>query len=133
MIEAQSVEHQQCHAFLRRSVDERELQPVPATAGASAALLTTQGFEERSVGVLETFANSGIRLRNVIINCYPGEDGRNFKYRDRFETSAKKLAPHRWSVVSNDYEGTWVRSAMESSDADEIILDITGVSNLGLF
>jgi hypothetical protein len=133
MYQRQSIESLRCQGFLDQSSNEVQIDGVLPDKSASKALVVTQGFEERSVGVLEKFVDSGIVLRSLIINRYSDGDGPNSKYQSRFENAAEKVTPRRWSVVDNDYEGRWVQRAIAATDAEEIILDITGISNRGMF
>jgi len=133
MIQEKSVERQECDDYLARSADEANLQLALRKQHASTALIVTQGFEERSVGVLEMFAKAGVKLRAVVINRYADDTVPNTRYEERFERAADTVAAKRWSIVNNDYNGGWLTRAIKATDAERVIIDITGVSNRGLF
>jgi hypothetical protein len=46
---------------------------------------------------------------------------------------AEAVSPGRWRVLANHNDGQWVQTGLEWLDADDIILDISGVANRGVF
>lgn len=98
-------------------------------------MIVTQGFEERSLGILEDLAKNNVRIPRVVINRYASkkDDNTNDKYQARFETAAEKVSPGNWRIVENDLDGHWVHAALKHIGTDEVIFDITAISNRGLF
>jgi hypothetical protein len=92
-----------------------------------------EGFEERSVGVLEQLADDNAKLAGVVIARYVNGDPHNQRFRARCEKAAKHVAPGKWRTVENHNDGLWVRQALDLVPCDEVVLDITGISNRALF
>ena len=132
-MEPLSLEHKRCKDYLVRSADERRLLQWLKGRQLSAGLVVAEGFEERSLGILQRLVGAGFRAPGVIVGRYVNDAELNERYRTRFEDLSDALAPGRWAVVDNHNDGLWVRRAIESIDAQAIILDITGVANRALF
>ena len=98
MLSTQSIEDQNCTNYLKESSDEVELRMNLGRCGGSTTLIVTQGFEERSLGVIELFANANVILGSVVISRYSTRDKDNINttYEDRFEVAAAKIAPGRF-------------------------------------
>jgi hypothetical protein len=128
-----SIEYQKCDDYLRTAVGESKLSVHEKRPFKSTSLVVTEGFEERSVGVLELFARAGIKLATVVVNRYPDKTGPNAKYHERFNRAAEKVDPGHWSEVDYDYGGLWLSEALRRITSERVILDITGISTRGLF
>lgn len=134
-LENSSIEKQQCHKYLERARGEIGFDEWLNKKRGDVGLIVTQGFEERSLGIIEKLASTNAKISSVVINRYlnSGQDDINKKYQDRFEQAAKKVAPDHYSPIENDFGGKWVLKAMEFIKSNEIIIDITALSNKGLF
>jgi hypothetical protein len=128
-----SVEQTKCELYLKASADEADIVSLSAQDSAKTVLFTVQGFEERSVGILEAFAGRRLKLQSVVIARYDEQSGPNSKYRGRFERAAALVAQNQWRAVQNRNNGDWVRDTLRAMDAEHVIIDITGVSNRALF
>jgi hypothetical protein len=126
-----TIERQLCETYLQMSHDERPLAE-SLNEFRDSTIIVAEGFEERSLGVLEAFARAGARARGIVIGRYETGDDLNGLYRDRFEQLAQLVAPGSWEVLPNYNDGEWVRAALAGSD-DVVLVDITGVSNRALF
>jgi hypothetical protein len=126
-----SIEQQRCKEYLGRAMGESEFN---ASLINKPGLIVTQGFEQRSLGIIEEYADANIEISNTVINRYTGlEKDINVKYEKRFEAAANTISPNRWHSIENDIGGQWVSKAIQLVNADEIIFDITGISNKGMF
>ena len=96
-------------------------------------LLVPEGFEERSLGVLQSFENRHIRVPRIVIGRYVKDPDLNKHYRTRFEALAHELAPGAWEVIENHDNGVWVQEALDRVQEPTVALDITGLSSRGLF
>jgi hypothetical protein len=96
-------------------------------------LIVSEGFEERSVGVLESLACNRIAVPKVIIGRYREENGPNTRYRDRFEQASKVVAGHPGDPVMHDNDGQWIQQALQKTESNRVIIDITALSNRALF
>jgi hypothetical protein len=92
-----------------------------------------EGFEERSLGVLQNLARRRLRIERILIGRYIRDDDLNKKYRAQFEALAQELAPHAWEVVDNYDNGLWIQEALKKIPEPAVALDITGLSSRGLF
>jgi len=134
-IKGSGIEKQRCDEYLSRATSEVPFDQFQITKGKKIGLIVTQGFEERSLGILENLAETNTEISSVIINRYSDLHHKeiNTKFQSRFEQAAQKVAPKRWQLVENDSEGKWVSKAIDLIDADNVIIDITSISNRGLF
>jgi hypothetical protein len=57
----------------------------------------------------------------------------NDRYRERFSAAAEKLLPGEWQTVVHGNSGEWLADALERTTTDEVVVDITGLSNRALF
>jgi hypothetical protein len=127
-----TTERQLCETYLRRCQDEQPLTEAITRLGNGITLLVAEGFEERSLGVLETLYRSGARLNRVLIGRYETADNLNAVYRKRHERLAQSLAPNEWKIVPNANDGCWIKEAMREAP-DPVVLDITSISNRAMF
>jgi hypothetical protein len=128
-----SIEQEACEDYLRRSADEEPLARWARSQGRSATLIVSEGFEERSCGAVEVFANAGVIVPKVIIGRYQNADDVNTRYRERLERLAEAVAPGNWQVLHNLNDGAWVADAVAIAETDTLLFDITGVSNRAMF
>lgn len=130
-----SVEKIACDEYISRAGRECPFSGRLPTLSSRVGLLVTQGFEERSLGIIERLAATQSKVTGIVINRYAEENETdiNSKYKGRFEEAAQKLSPGNCHVVSNDCEGRWISKSLSLIDVDEIILDITAISNRGVF
>lgn len=128
-----SIEHERCEDYLRHTRDECPLNTWLQEAQPKADLIVSEGFEERSVGLLETLGSSGITLPKVIVGQYTDKFSGNDRYRTRFEKASAIVSEGRCEPVLHENDGSWIDSALRLSENDEVILDITALSNRALF
>jgi len=127
-----SLEARLCQDFLTRTEDEASLDLISAESLAETALFAVEGFEERSVGVLEMLANKAC-VSELVIARYDEHRGPNTKFRKRFDRAARKLAPSHWRTVHNTNDGSWFLQELSNIKSTRILFDITGASNRSLF
>jgi hypothetical protein len=127
-----SLEQELCQNYLARSEDEQPLDEWIKTRTGRIGLLVAEGFEQRSLGILERLARTNRRLSGIVIGRYTHDNDLNMQYRERFETLAEVVSPGRWRVFDNLNNGQWVQAGLECLEADDVILDISGISNRGL-
>ena len=129
-----SIEQQACQNYLRQTEIHCE-QPFESwiSRGCRGGLIVAEGFEERSVGVLERLADANITLPGVVIGRYVKGDENNHRFWERCKKAVERVASGKWCTVENHNDGLWVRQALELLPSDEVVLDITGISNRALF
>lgn len=129
---ADSIELTECLRYADRAIAEQPFtnwEPM----GRLPALLVSEGFEERSLGILQILARRGVRLPRLVIGRYANDVDLNKKYRARFGELAEAVAPRAWIVVENHDNGDWVRQALEAIAEPAVALDITGLSSRAIF
>ena len=129
----QSHEYQQCSRYLEISKNEILLDNHSKRHYQGTTLIVTEGFEERSVGILEFFAGYDSGLSNVVISKYSASQFNNDRYNHRFNTAARSIAGTGLKELYNNNDGLWIKDALSATSDSKIILDITGLSNRGLF
>jgi hypothetical protein len=127
------VELQMVGDYLLRSQNELEISFWLGSATEVPALCVPEGFEERSLGVLDRLAHAGIQVPQVVLGRYIDDHDVNLRYRPDFERLAQVVAPGKWSVIENRGDGRWVNDALAVISSERVIVDITGLSNKGLF
>lgn len=128
-----SIEQEMCSEYLERSEDECRFPQWITGRHSHMGLLVAEGFEKRSLGVLQRLAKRDVDLEGIVIGRYVGDRELNRQYRPKFEELAEVVAPGKWSAVENRNDGAWVQEGLDALDCDEVILDISGISNRGLF
>lgn len=132
-LDFQSIEERRLADYIARSTDERPCPVWISQIREAPSIIIAEGFEERSLGVLERLATSGVTVPSAILGRYVDNTQLNAAYRERFEKALQVVAPNRWQVVDNHNDGKWVRECLDSIPTASILLDITGISNRGLF
>src|SRR5947208_10691044 len=122
-----------CADYMDRAEDEADFESVSAEVLARSTMFVVEGFEERSVGIVESIAQRRLKVERVVIAQYIGPNRANAKYRKRFNAAAEAVAHTRSQRVRTANDGAWVEEALKSSDCENIIIDITGISNRALF
>lgn len=97
------------------------------------SLIAAQGFEQRSVGVIEALAKTRVIVQDVVIGEHPRQEDANRRYADRFDNAARAVCTKPSLKLPLDYDGAWVRQALEQCDGERVVLDITGIGTRGLF
>ena len=128
-----SLEQELCQHYLNISNDEQPFDDWIKGRTGRIGLLAAEGFEKRSLGLLERFAKTNTQLAGLVIGRYTHDIDLNKEHRDRFETLAEMVSPGRWRILENHNDGQWVQSGSDWLDSDHVILDISGISNRGLF
>jgi hypothetical protein len=128
-----SFEERLCDQYIAASCDEGDFTMLSQEDVKEKSLFAVQGFEERSVGIVESLAERGLKVRDVVIAEYGSGHRTNAKYRKRFEAAARSIADGRRHRIRTSNSGHWVADALELTTSNEVILDITGVSNRALF
>ena len=116
-----------CVAYVDRSTDEIPYEKWAACQRSLPSLITVEGFEERSLGLLRHFADMQTSLPSVVIARYANDEQLNTRYRNDFEQLAKKTSSGRWTAVKIDSEGKWLQDALDLAETDEVMIDITGM------
>ncbi|MBI3408587.1 MAG: hypothetical protein HY040_09555 [Planctomycetes bacterium] len=129
---ADSIELTECLRYIDRAIDEQPFADWKP-AGRLPALIIPEGFEERSLGILQSLARRGARLPRIVIGRYVKDVDINKKHRARFEELAEELAPRAWVVIENHDNGDWVRQALQAIPETAVALDITGLSSRAVF
>lgn len=129
----QNIELKMCLEYLQRSEDECSFEKWIESCDFQFSLVLAEGFEERSLGILEKLSKAHAPLERIIVGRYSSESENNKKYRKRFEKLAASLTPKRWDIVNNNNDGLWVRESINTLNTECILLDVTGISNRGLF
>jgi len=128
-----AVEQKLCEEYLRASKDEVPLAASLGQLPSDVTVITMQGFEERTYGVLEVLGRAGVKADRLIIARYINAKGRIDNTNTRqFEALAERVAPGRWTVLNNPNDGTWVQTALQGS-SDTLLVDITGASSRAMF
>lgn len=128
-----SFEEQEYSDYISRSEDEHNFIPWLESRDVLPSIIVTEGFEERSLGILEKIAKLQKRVPSLIIGRYVNDKGINKRYRNRFEKLAEIVSPGKWLIVKNRNDGKWIQKALELTQSNDIIFDISGISNIGLF
>lgn len=127
-----SIELEECLRYAELAQGETSLADW-FTDSKQPVLVLAEGFEERSLGILERLAARQVRVPAVIIGRYRKDADLNARHRARFEALAEALAPGTWQVLENADDGGWVREAISRVRGLRVALDITGLSSRGLF
>src|ERR1700736_4228454 len=122
-----------CADYIDRAEDEADFESVSPEILARSAIFVVEGFEERSVGILESIARRRLKAEKVVIAQYTGTNRANAKYRNRFNAAANAVGHTRSQRVQTSNDGGWIEEALQASDPESIIIDITGISNRALF
>lgn len=127
------LENKICLDFLSKSENEKSFNVWLSELSTSCSLILAEGFEKRSLGLLKLFEKSAVRLEGLVIGRYTADHDLNKEYRLELEKTASTVAPNRWKVIDNHNDGLWIKEAFCCLDSETIILDITSMSNKGLF
>lgn len=127
------LENKICLDFLSRSENEKSFNVWLDERSTSCSLILAEGFEERSLGLLNLIEKAELKLDGLIIGRYTDDYELNRKYRSKLEEIASVVAPDHWKVIDNHNDGLWIKDALCCLDSETIILDITSMSNKGLF
>ncbi len=128
-----SIEEEALKDFLNRSYDERDFSQWLAEIDNPFSIVMAEGFEERTIGILEKIEYYNCKISSIVIGRYIDNPLLNKKYRARIEQLAEKIAPNRWFVIENHNAGLWVSEAINKTDTNDVLIDITSISNRGLF
>ena len=123
---ADSIELKKCWHYADSAVSEQPIQDWQPSDEVPS-LLIAEGFEKRSLGILQNLSRRSIRLPRILIGRYIRDDDLNKKYREQFEVLAQELAPNAWKVIENYDTGIWVSDALKMIPAPSVALDITGL------
>lgn len=119
--------------YLARSREELAFDAVVGRDYSASALVLVEGFEERSVGIIEKLAQMKIGFRDVFLGRYPPSDSANGRYHHRAIAAAKILTPNPPIEVEIDGSGKWISGALRGGNYKSVLLDITGLSTRALF
>jgi hypothetical protein len=135
-----SIEEKNIDDFLNRSKDETPFEEFLNEGANDFTIILSEGFEERSVGIIEKMAERKILVEKVVIGRYISQvqeaenaEDLNKKYHPRFEKAAEALSPGKWEIIENANDGLWVADAISMAPTGRFLLDITAISNRGLF
>lgn len=122
-----------CDEFMALSEDERPLHTLPVQGRRRRVLLLSDGFEERSVGVVEALARAGARFSRVVLGRYTSRREFNDLFRERLESAISCLSPNGPLEIPNRNDGAWVAEALEQLEEGDLFLDVTALSGKGVF
>ena len=128
-----SVEEILCKEYLQKSIDEQNIELLLGSLDVSTVFLAVEGFEERSVGVVEWMAERNARVGGVFVGTYDQLVADNGKHRKRFADAASKICGSEAKFIRGAESATWVAEALSLIAANLVIVDITGISNRALF
>lgn len=126
------LEYRLCMDYWECAQDEQPLQPWLQQRRSPICVIVAEGFEQRSLGVLECLARAKARVSRVVVARYVADIDLNKRYRPRFEELAEKLSGGNWTVVENRDDGLWVQGALAGLASQDVLLDISGISNRAL-
>lgn len=132
-MEPNSLEQAKCTKYLQLTEDEQPVDEYLRRLKSPVSLVLTEGFEERSLGILKAFTASAVSADSIIVSRYALNLDLNRKFRDQFETFARMLSPDNCFVLKNYNDGLWLREALLRVNTEDVVIDITGLSNRSLF
>jgi hypothetical protein len=119
--------------FLENAQDEAPLWDL-LTGAEGSLLIIGEGFEERSLGVIEGMAERGFRAKRVVVAQYPPDpDGLNELYRERFAVAARHVSREEPIDRPIPTLGEWLPELLHRPTYSSIFLDITALSNRLIF
>ena len=122
-----------CQKYLDKSKDEMSFEQWIGENPVPVSLILAEGFEERSLGILTKASEMAIKVETLVIGRYKNDTNLNRKYRAKFEMLAEKVCPANWKITNNNNDGIWVAEAMKLVKSEDVVVDITALSNRGLF
>lgn len=129
-----SIEESACLKDIEASQDEADILHLDAGVLQESVLLLVQGFEERSVGLIEKLAAAGIRVNQVVIAEYRKQrTPANELYRERMTAAAAQVSQNTVKRTACQNDSDWVKEALKFYGNRPVMLDITGVSNRAMF
>jgi hypothetical protein len=128
-----SIEEKLLADYIENSQDEIPFSEWQENNSEGFTVILTEGFEERSLGVLERLANNGLSISKVFLGRYFPENENNKRFRDRFESAADAVSNGQWEILQNHNDGRWVEAALSKATTDLVMLDVTGLSNRAFF
>ena len=131
--EFQSNEELRLAKYIAETTDELSYEVWISSVSNIPSLIVAEGFEERALGLIEKLAKTGVTVPHAILGRYVKNPELNDVYKRRFELALQKIAPNSWEVVDNHNDGKWVRNCLAKLDGNSVLLDITALSNRGLF
>jgi hypothetical protein len=127
-----AIEQALCEQYLRKSQDEVPLSSCLSSFSSNTTIIIAQGFEERTCGVLQTFADARIQAERVIVARYMKAGVFDDTNTASVEKLAEAVSPRNWSIVANHNDGEWVHEALLET-GEKLLVDITGISNRAMF
>jgi hypothetical protein len=127
------LEEHLCVAYTENATPETEFGQWASEQNDPVGVIVAEGFEDRSLGVLQNLAASKVNVQRLIIGEYVKNSELNAAYKKEFEKLATRIAPRRWEVIPNNDDGRWVSTAASRIDASHLMLDISGISNSAMF
>jgi len=128
-----SIDEGRFSEYLQRSDNETPFSEWLKKQEHPASIILAEGFEQRSLGILEHLASVNAQIPRLIIGRYVERSELNDRYRKRFEQLAQQIAPQRWDILDNHNDGLWIEEALALIDTSDIIIDITALSNIAIF
>ena len=114
----QNIELKMCLEYFQKTEDEYSFDKWVENCDFQFSLVLAEGFEERSLGILEKLSKAHAPLERIIVGRYSSESEYNKKYRKRFEELAASLTPKRWDIVNNNNDGLWVRESINTLNSE---------------
>ena len=129
----ESIEEIICNKCLNALHSEIVLENIIKSLDSTYSIILAEGFEERSLGLIEKLANADVQFSSVIIGRYTNSVKDNTFYHERFEKSAKKISNEDYIILENLNDGKWIQNALSAINSNKVIVDITGISNKAIF
>lgn len=128
-----TIEAQQCRLYAELAPPEVPLLSWWRQVRPEATLFVAEGFEQRGFGVLKQLHRAGIRIPQVILGRYSPGLANNDRYRTDFESLSRAVSKQSPQIIENKDDGSWISEGLSLLQAEEVVLDISALSNRGLF
>lgn len=129
----ENIEQKICAEYVSRATAEISIEKWINILNYPISLIVVEGFEERSLGIADKLADKKANVSSLVIGRYSDNLELNEKYRDRFEMLSKALSANRHQIIDCDSKGQWIVEALKFIDTEAVVIDITGLPNIGIF
>jgi len=129
----ESFEMLKCQRYLDNAAPELDSTTWLSYQRNLPAILLTEGFEERSLGVLRAIASRGLQVPYLLLARYEETEHLNRQYRDEFAHLAQIVAPGRHDIVWSRSDGSWISDRIQRIGRGMVLLDISGMTTRGMF
>jgi len=130
------IELTSCLEVARKCSPEIAVDELPTWPWRSTVLFLAEGFEERSLGLLEWLAGRGLRAEQVVLGRYGSQPDLNSLHRERYLGLCAQVSEKPYVVRNIDETGDWIREVAEERTGNpdrRIVLDVSGMSGRAIF